>query len=51
MTLDQIPEKLRQPGLILCNGQKIKIILSDQQCEELTPLFLELEAQKKSESA
>lgn len=49
MTLEDIPERLRKPGLIINNGQKGEITLSEQQGDDLA--FMAKFADKKQESA
>jgi hypothetical protein len=35
LTLNDIPKILRQPGLIVYNGQKTHVVLTERQCDAL----------------
>lgn len=48
MTLEDIPAKLRQPGLIVYNGQEIHVKLTEKQGDDLA--FL-LDVKSKKETA
>jgi hypothetical protein len=47
MTLEDIPERLRQPGLILNNGQIIEHTLTEKQTDELA-FLLDIKSKKES---
>lgn len=47
MTLEDIPERLRKPGLIVNNGQKVVVTLSEQQGDDLA-FLLDIDLSKES---
>lgn len=46
MTLEDIPERLRLPGLIINNGQRVTVLLSEETCDRLA--FIVLDDKKES---
>lgn len=47
MTIDDIPERLRQPGLIINNGQIVEHTLTEKQTDNLA-FLLDIKTKKES---